>query len=170
MKKTSLVLLGCALWAFPACAKKQKPPEIVSTAGDRGGADRVAQPTLAKAEAPPPEGARRARPGDDTILFNFDSHILGNDARPVLQKVGDWLKENPSAKVRIEGHCDERGTDEYNLALGEERARSAQSYLERLGVERSRIEIATYGSHRPRDQRSTEAAWAKNRRDEIKPR
>jgi peptidoglycan-associated lipoprotein len=101
---------------------------------------------------------------NEDIYFEFDSAGLTVEAQEVLGKKALWLKENPTAGVLIEGHCDERGTNEYNLALGESRARSAQQYLISLGIDESRLATVSYGEERPLDLGNTEAAWAKNRR------
>jgi peptidoglycan-associated lipoprotein len=99
-----------------------------------------------------------------TVYFDYDSSELSEVARGVLRANSDWLKGHREAKVVIEGHCDERGTIEYNLALGERRAASVRDYLTSLGVERPRIRILTYGEERPADAGHSEGAWAKNRR------
>jgi peptidoglycan-associated lipoprotein len=107
---------------------------------------------------------------DEAIYFSFDVALLPENAAPVLQRVARHLELNPKATVRIEGHCDERGTTEYNLALGDQRARAAKQYLLRLGIAENRIEIATYGSERPRNPGHDESAWAENRRDDLRVR
>lgn len=102
----------------------------------------------------------------NAIFFDFDSANLREDARPVLQRLGQDLARAKKA-IRIEGNCDERGTTEYNIALGEKRAREARSYLERLGVPGKHISIVSYGSERPKYQGHDETAYAKNRRDDL---
>ncbi len=99
-----------------------------------------------------------------TVYFGFDSYTLSGEARDALKNNADWLKSNPSAKVQIEGHCDERGTVEYNMALGDRRANATKNYLAKLGVERSRMETISYGKERPSDPGHDEGAWARNRR------
>jgi peptidoglycan-associated lipoprotein len=101
------------------------------------------------------------------IYFNFDSADLSQDARSSLSKNADMLAKDPSAKIRIEGNCDERGSDEYNMALGERRAKAAKDYLVNLGVQPDRISVISYGEEKPADPGHDEAAWAKNRRDEF---
>jgi peptidoglycan-associated lipoprotein len=104
----------------------------------------------------------------DKIYFDFDSFILSAPARDILKKNADYLlNSNKTAKIRIEGNCDERGSDEYNLALGEKRAKAALDYLETLGVPASRLSFISYGKEKPADPGHDEAAWAKNRRDEF---
>lgn len=98
------------------------------------------------------------------IYFDFDKYDIRQDAKPVLEKLATWLKENPEKKVLIEGHCDERGTNQYNLALGERRATSAKNYLMALGISSSRIDIVTYGEERPLCREQSEECWQLNRR------
>ncbi len=102
------------------------------------------------------------------ILFNFDKYDLTPDAQAVLKEVGAYLTANPNVHVIIEGHCDERGTREYNLVLGEQRSLSARRYLVALGVSPDRLFTVSYGKDRPLDARACEEAWAKNRRCEFK--
>ena len=102
-----------------------------------------------------------------TIYFDFDKSNIRDDARNGLKNNFDMLKSNPDMRVLIEGHCDERGTVEYNLALGERRARAAMEYLANLGISRDRMSIISYGKERPAVLGSNEDAWAKNRRDEF---
>ncbi len=98
------------------------------------------------------------------ILFEFDSAVLSESAQEILRKKARWLQANPNVTVIIEGHCDDRGTNEYNLALGEKRARGAQKFLVTLGVDGSRLSTVTYGEERPLDTGTSEEARAKNRR------
>ncbi len=101
---------------------------------------------------------------NDDVQFEFDSAKLSMDAQDILRRKAEWLKENPRAKIIIEGHCDERGTNEYNLALGDRRAFSAKSFLVDLGIAASRLTTVSYGEERPIDSHADEDAWAKNRR------
>jgi peptidoglycan-associated lipoprotein len=106
------------------------------------------------------------------IFFDFDKYdIRPADAR-TLDANAAWLKSNPNSLVLIEGHCDERGTNEYNLALGERRAKSTMNYLVSQGVQANRITIISYGEERPACTEKSEACWAKNRRSHflVKPR
>ncbi len=100
----------------------------------------------------------------DRVFFDYDKYNLQADSRQVLEKQAAWLKENGAVKVVIEGHADERGTREYNLALGERRANSVKDYLVALGVADNRIDIISYGKERAVAKGSNEAAWAQNRR------
>ncbi|CAB1077248.1 Tol-Pal system peptidoglycan-associated lipoprotein PAL [Olavius algarvensis Delta 1 endosymbiont] len=101
---------------------------------------------------------------NEDVYFEFDSVRLAPDAQEILVKKAKWLRANPNAKVTIEGHCDNRGTNEYNLALGEGRAQSARDFLVDLGIRPSRINTISYGEERPIDRTQSEAGWASNRR------
>ncbi len=100
----------------------------------------------------------------DRVFFSFDRFDLSPEARDVLERQSDWLKQFPVITITVAGHSDERGTREYNLALGERRANSVKNYLVALGVDSNRIRTVSYGKEQPVDPRSVEAAWAKNRR------
>ena len=101
------------------------------------------------------------------IYFGFDSFDLTNDARATLKRNGDWLKGNQSVRVEIEGHCDDRGTNEYNLALGAKRAQAAKDYLVSLGVPSERLSTISYGEELPVCREQNEDCWQKNRRDRF---
>jgi peptidoglycan-associated lipoprotein len=100
----------------------------------------------------------------EDIYFEFDKSTLTPMAQDNLLRKAGWLRENADATVTIEGHCDERGTNEYNLALGDRRAESAKAFLTDLGIDPSRLTTISYGEERPVDPRSMEEAWEKNRR------
>ena len=100
----------------------------------------------------------------ENIYFEFDSSALSPVAQSVLNGKADYLRDNPGTQVIIEGHCDERGTPEYNLALGDRRAESAKSFLVNLGVDAARFTTVSYGEENPVDAGHNEEAWAKNRR------
>ncbi|MFW2330947.1 MAG: peptidoglycan-associated lipoprotein Pal [Nitrospinota bacterium] len=102
-----------------------------------------------------------------TIYFDFDSSTLSQESRDLLANHSNWLRENPFAQLQIEGHCDERGTEEYNLALGERRANTVKDYLASLGVGSERIFTISYGEELPAATGSDSAAWAKNRRAQF---
>ncbi len=102
-----------------------------------------------------------------TIYFDFDSYALRQSDRDILYNNADYLLKKYKGKVKIEGHCDERGSDEYNLALGENRAKAALNYLLTLGVPADQLSIISYGKERPADNGNNEEAWAKNRRVEF---
>lgn len=114
-----------------------------------------------------------ARPGSqedlvvnvgDRVFFGFDKSDLSAEARATLDRQSAWMKKYPSVSITLEGHCDERGTREYNLALGERRASAAKNYLVASGVDASRVKTVSYGKERPAVLGSNEAAWAQNRR------
>jgi len=100
-------------------------------------------------------------------FFGFDEATLSADAQSALTTSADWLKKNGQYNLLIEGHCDERGTEQYNLALGDRRANTAKEYLQTLGVDASRIRTVSYGEERPFDAGHDEAAWGKNRRAHL---
>jgi len=103
----------------------------------------------------------------EDIYFEFDKSTLTPAAQDNLMRKAEWLRENPDTMVTIGGHCDDRGTNEYNLALGDRRAGSAKAFLVDLGIDASRLTTISYGEERPVDPRNNEEAWAKNRRDHF---
>lgn len=170
----SLLVLVSAALALGACRKKQQPVAAAPT------------PAPTTAEAPPvrsnPPAAAPARDttGDgareaaevrtilgNTIYFEYDSDELRDDSKSLLDAKLKQMNANPNVKVRIAGHCDERGSDEYNIALGRRRAEVAKRYLTDRGIDASRIETSSFGRERPAVQGNTEDAWSKNRRDEF---
>ncbi|MEW6214471.1 MAG: peptidoglycan-associated lipoprotein Pal [Nitrospirota bacterium] len=100
----------------------------------------------------------------EDIHFDFDKYDIRPDAKPAFQRIASWLLKNPSVKILIEGHCDERGTNEYNLALGDRRAKATRDYLVALGVASGKFEMISYGEERPLCTEKTEECWQKNRR------
>lgn len=102
------------------------------------------------------------------VNFDFDKHEIRADAAEVLAQNAAWLKKYPSVKVLVEGHCDERGTEEYNLALGERRSAAVKSYLVNMGIAADRMQTISFGEELPRDTGHNESAWAKNRRAQFK--
>ena len=100
----------------------------------------------------------------DRVFFDFDRSDLKPEARATLERQAAWLKKYPDVRIQVEGHCDERGTREFNLALGERRANAAKNYLVALGISASRLSTISYGKERPAVLGSNEAAWAQNRR------
>ena len=115
-------------------------------------------------EQPQPVEAPKAERNLNDVFYAFDSYELSPDDQKTLQDDANWLKANPNSMVTIEGHCDDRGTVEYNLALGEKRAQVAKSYLVSLGIKGDRLKTISYGKSKPFDNGNNEAAWAKNRR------
>ncbi|MBP3730272.1 MAG: peptidoglycan-associated lipoprotein Pal [Mailhella sp.] len=101
------------------------------------------------------------------VYFDFNKYDIKSEYRAVLQQKADLMKQYPSIKVRIEGNCDARGTQEYNLALGERRARAAYDYMVRLGVPADQLEMISFGKERPAVMGSGEKVWSQNRRDEF---
>ena len=113
------------------------------------------------------EARRRAMAAEfenEDVLFEFDQFVLSDSAKAVLNKKAKWLKDHPNSKALIEGHCDERGSTEYNLALGQKRAEAAMQYILALGINPSRVSTISFGKEKPADPGHNEAAWAKNRR------
>ncbi len=102
------------------------------------------------------------------VYFDYDKSDIKAEAKPVLEKKAEFLRANAQYKVTIEGYCDERGTNEYNMALGDRRAKSAMKYLNALGISANRMSTVSYGEEKPADPGHNEAAWAKNRRAEFK--
>lgn len=141
----------------PPTARPEAPPAPPAPAPEPA-------PAAAPAFAPGSQEALRADAGTDTVLFAYDSYELGAEAKAVLIRHAAWLRANPGVKVTLEGHCDERGTREYNLALGDRRANSAKNFLASLGIETSRLATISYGKERPAVDGSDEAALAQNRR------
>jgi peptidoglycan-associated lipoprotein len=153
MNLRSLSLLAAVL-LLAACA--ENPPAATNTAGT-GGAQ------TSNAVQPGTEQDLVQNVGD-RVFFDFDKSDIKPEGRQVLQRQADWLKKYPNVTVTIEGHCDERGTREYNLALGERRAAAVKKMLVALGIPASRISTISYGKERPAVVGSNEAAWAQNRR------
>lgn len=153
-----------AIAATAACAgKTEAPPPVVT---------QPAQPPAQPPAPPPPVRPVGPVAGSvedfqrnvgDRVFFGYDRYDLTPEARATLEKQAAWLQKYPGVRIRVAGHADERGTVEYNLALGGRRAASAAEYLVNLGVASSRIETTSYGKERPFDPRSNEDAWAKNR-------
>lgn len=179
-----LLLLGIfLLWGCPKKAEVARAPEAQpevrqeapaveeapKAAEDADAARRAAEEKAAqeRAAAEARERAASAASGLKPIYFDFDKSFIRDDAKAVMKANADWLKANPQAKVRIEGNCDERGTREYNQALGQRRASSAKKYLTDLGISAKRITLISYGKEKPVCTESDEACWQKNRRDEF---
>jgi peptidoglycan-associated lipoprotein len=107
--------------------------------------------------------------GLSTIRFGYDDATISSEARKILANNAEWIKSNTDATVQVEGHCDERGSVEYNLALGERRAKAVKNYLVNLGIPSGRLTIISYGKEKPIDTSNTEAGMAKNRRANFVP-
>jgi len=141
------------------------PEDSGSSSGTGGGTT-----TTTTTTAPAPQGPAPGSQEDlvvnigDRVFFDFDKYNLKADARNTLEQQAAWLAKYPAVSIIVEGHCDERGTREYNLALGERRANSVKDYLVALGVAPNRIRTISYGKERPVALGSNESAWAQNRR------
>lgn len=161
----SVALIGLAivLAIAPGCSSRKKlsseaqiePPPTETTAPAPSDNDNV---------PPPRTETTTERLALEDAFFDFDDFSLRQDAKSSLEKDGKYLEKNSVSRVVIEGHCDERGSVEYNLALGEKRARAAKEYLTTYGVNGSRITTISYGKERPFDPGHNEEAWARNRR------
>ena len=164
MSRHALMLMAAAaLLGSVACAHHEElkqTPKVVTAAPPPAPAPAPkAPPVMAEVDTP-------KNKEDDAVYFDFDSALLRDDAHPVLQRVAESLQRRRSS-VRIEGNCDEVGTVEYNLALGEQRARAAKEYLQHLGVSPDKIATVTYGAQRPKYPGHDDTAHAKNRRDDF---
>jgi peptidoglycan-associated lipoprotein len=102
-----------------------------------------------------------------TVYFDFDKSSIKSSEQSKLQEVADYMKSHPDVAVRVEGNCDERGTEEYNRSLGERRALAAREYLVRLGIDAGKIDTISYGNDKPAESGHSESAWSKNRRDDF---
>jgi len=174
----ALFLVGCP--KRPATTSAAAPAPGAPAPGTPGAGPSVAGPGAPGApSAPGAPGAPAApgRPGTPPapreftaiaaltdIHFDFDKYDIRPGDAKVLDENATWMKSNPNSLILIEGHCDERGTNEYNLALGERRAKSTMNYLVSQGVQANRITLISYGEERPQCSEKTEACWAKNRR------
>jgi peptidoglycan-associated lipoprotein len=116
------------------------------------------------------EEARMRAFVEENIHFDFDKYVLTSKAMMILDEKASYLREHPAVRVLIEGHCDNRGSNEYNLALGDRRANSAKNYLVKSGVAESRITTISYGEEQPLCTENTESCWWKNRRDQFQVR
>lgn len=176
MKKFSvlgLILLIFCLAMAGGCSKKIGSTPAGATAAGAGAGAGYGQGGLTAEQLEAQRLAEMQRQaiekiGADRIYFAFDSNELSQESRQILTEKAELMKATPGLNLLIEGHCDERGTNEYNLALGERRARAAYDFLVLMGVDASKLSIISYGEEYPAVQGSNEAAWAKNRRDEFK--
>jgi len=163
MKKFVLTVTLTSAIALAGCAKKA-PEELPSAP--------VTSSTPAPTPPPAPSGPvpgsyedfLASVAGQDTIYFDTDKYDIDDADAAALRSQAQWLQRYPNVRATIEGHCDERGTRDYNLALGERRANAAKNYLVGLGVDASRLTTVSYGKERPKALGSNESAWAQNRR------
>ena len=184
-RATALLLPLVVMIAFAAgCGGKKRPPAVTTDAGRTSAPARPSPTPPAWPDVPVDAGPDVQPMSDDAaraedfsvndasgeggpladVYFEYDQARLSDEARAVLEKHALWLQNHRSARAAIEGHCDERGTTDYNLALGEQRARATRDYLVSLGVAGDRLTTVSYGKERPLDPASHEAAWSKNRR------
>lgn len=147
-------------------AKPVEQPKAAAAPVQQEPKTAAAQPAPVQ-EAPKAASAPSLQSALDKIYFDFDAATLSDAARSTLAKNADLLAKNAAATVRIEGNCDDRGSAEYNMALGERRAAAAKQYLVTLGVKADRLSTVSYGKEKPAVKGDDEAAWAKNRRDEF---
>jgi peptidoglycan-associated lipoprotein len=163
-----LFTVSCAKKAVMDDAAMAKQAEDDDAMKAKEAAEKARQEELARQRAMEEESMLKKEAMDmflnDDIHFEFDSSTLTPEAQLTLKKKAEWLQNNPEAMSTIEGHCDDRGTSEYNLALGDRRATSAKNFLVDLGISASRLTTISYGEERPIDPGQNEDAWAKNRR------
>jgi peptidoglycan-associated lipoprotein len=166
MKKTVLIGMTAIALSLGACAKRTPPPEATTEPPPAVQTDpNSTDPnSLEVVELPALQADLVAKAGSDTVYFGTDEYSLDEATKTTLAAQARWLMANPSVRASIEGHCDERGTREYNQALGERRANAARDFLVSQGVPTSRLIVTSWGKERPVAQGSNEEAWAQNRR------
>lgn len=161
MHKRMIGILGVLLLLAACSSAPEAPP---GGPGGPGGAGAYGAPGAGSGNIVPGSQQDLEASAGDRIFFAFDRSDISPEAREILARQADWLRRYPNVTVTIEGHCDERGTREYNLALGERRAQAAKNVLVALGIPVSRISTISYGKERPAVVGSTEEAYAQNRR------
>jgi len=154
----ALICIG--LVAVAGCARK--PPQVLPP--DPVGAETTTPSTTPAGIVPGSQADFVANISSDTIYFDTDRYNIDDADRATLQSQVQWLQRYPNVRITVEGHCDERGTRDYNIALGERRANAAKNYLASLGIDPARINVVSYGKERPIALGSDEASWAQNRR------
>lgn len=176
--------LGAAGCAKQQIVKADEPLPVASAPQPKGEVSAERRPDAPKAEPVPVRQEAPAQPAAtqqlqatsqagallpslEKIYFDFDSPTLSKDARETLARNAEVMRKDPGLRVQIEGHCDERGSDEYNLALGDKRARAALQYLSALGIPADRLSAISFGKEKPANPEHTEAGWRENRRDEF---
>jgi peptidoglycan-associated lipoprotein len=168
--QVTLLAVGCAQRTSQVSSS---PPQMEATgpSAEEIRAREEAERRRRIAESQLASGPTRPTPGTsvlDSVYFAFDESTLTDQAKNTLVRDAEWLRTNADVRVQVEGHCDDRGTAEYNLALGERRAEAVRSYLSSLGIDVNRMRTISYGKERPVDPGHTEEAWVKNRRVEFK--
>jgi len=161
------VLLGVVVLGAGCAAKQDAPLAQNAVKQTQPPAQPVQQAQQADADHAPSQQVADLSFTPLPVYFDYDSATLRADTRAHLDQIAGHLKRNPQVTLVIEGHCDDRGTSEYNLALGDRRARVAADYLATLGIQRSRVKTVSFGLERPAVTGSGEQVWAKNRRDEF---
>jgi peptidoglycan-associated lipoprotein len=152
--------------ANPPVASVPPAPENTPPGGDTGKG--ISETDKGGSKPTRPEGDYVDTPFLKDVFFDYDKSELKSEGRRALEENANWLKKNPQARILIEGHCDERGTEEYNEALGERRALATKSFLINLGISGDRIATISYGELRPFDTGHSEEAWSQNRRAHFK--
>lgn len=163
----TLTLIAVSSLALAACGKKPAPADLSGMVpGDGQAAMQASGDYDADGNyiGPGSQADLIRNAGTDRVLFPLNSFALDNDDREILRRQAEWLARNPNISITIEGHCDERGTREYNIALGDRRANAAKNYLQTLGVSAARMNTVSYGKERPAAYGSDEESWAQNRR------
>jgi peptidoglycan-associated lipoprotein len=160
---TSMLALALSL---SACAKKKNvgdlpPPAAAPATANAGG---IADAPVASGAVPGSQADLIATVGSDRVFFEYDSYTLSDEARSILQREAEWLRRHAGVALTIEGHSDERGTREYNLALGDRRANAVKNHLAALGIPASRLRTISYGKERPAVPGSDDQSHAQNRR------
>ena len=138
-----------------------------SSSGDKAGGSASTAAAQPAGAAPGSQAHLKQVTGSDRVFFDYDQHTLSVAAKAQVQQWAGWMLANPNAKIMVEGHADERGTRDYNLALGARRSHAVKSGLEALGVSGSRVETTTFGKERPAVEGHNEAAWWQNRRSVV---
>ncbi|WP_287941305.1 peptidoglycan-associated lipoprotein Pal [Sphingopyxis sp.] len=161
IRKTTAMIAAITMLTVGACSKKA--PETLPPAPE-GTDTGTSTGTDPNAVVPGSQQDFIANVASDRIFFGFDQYNVDAEDMATLQSQAQWLQRNPAVRVTIEGHADERGTRDYNIALGERRANAAKNYLASLGIDPSRMNVISYGKERPAELGSNEEAWAKNRR------
>lgn len=160
IRKTTAMIAAITMLAVGACAKKA--PEQLPPAPE--GTDTGAGTDVGNAVIPGSQQDFIANISSDRVFFDYDQYNVDAEDQTTLQSQAQWLQRNPAVRVTLEGHADERGTRDYNIALGERRANAAKNYLASLGIDQNRIQVISYGKERPAAVGSNEEAYAQNRR------
>lgn len=172
-RRHSVVPLALLAIFAVACGKKAEPVLQPPTDTGTPSTPPTTTPPSTNPNAPAPTGSaeavRAALLADlgNVIYFDYDQDLVKPEDRPILDRKAEIMRANPGLRVRISGHADDRGSDEYNLVLGNKRALAARQYLVGRGIDAGRIEVTSFGEERPVDASENEAAWAKNRRAEF---